>query len=216
MIELRAEGLRTRAFHSFALFLPFPLKTLRPCVLHPGLRIKFNDFVYSGVGGNFLRTYLNHMKTLFHLAFSLLLLLLVGCEKSENLDTSFDEEKIKENLKNWVKVSEQGDVDGYFNFITDNFCYIGTPETEPISDPDSLRSFLSTFFADNTFSFPKWETHEVLIRGDLAIHRYSGIAYIKPKNDTTVLELDRTYLDVLKKNEKGIWKAYLHSFELNE
>ena len=157
------------------------------------------------------------MKTLFHLVILLCFILLLGCEKEKYLDTSSDEEQIKENFKNWVKVSEQGDVDGYFNFISDNFVYIGTPDTEPIDDHDSLRSFLSTFFLDNAFSLPKWETHEVLIRGNLAIHRLSGIVYSWPKNDTTrVSEEDRTYLDILKKDKNGIWKAYLHSYEIND
>jgi len=113
-----------------------------------------------------------------------------------------------------VKVSEQGDVDGYFNFISENFVYIGTPDFKTIDDHDSLRLFLSAFFSDNAFSLPEWETHEVLIRGDLAIHRLSGIVYSWPKNDTTkVFEEDRTYLDILKKDENGNWKAYLHSYE---
>lgn len=145
----------------------------------------------------------------------LTLILMYGCSKTEKVDTSQKKEQIKENLKNWVENSERGDVDNYFSFTTNDFIFLGGPGMKPVSNKDSLRSLLDTFFSNNTFSVPNWTTHEIEIRDDLAIHRYSGIVNIKSKTDTTSVDLDRIYLDVLKKNQKGEWKVYLHSFNTN-
>lgn len=149
------------------------------------------------------------------LILTLILITGVACDRTDLIDTSLDEQQIKENFKHWVEGAERGDVEDYFNFITDDFIYLG-PGARPISNRDSLRTFLTRFFNNNTFSLPTWETHEIIVGDDLAIHRYSGVAFIKAKNDSTILELDRKYLDVLIKDTKGIWKAHLHSFSTNK
>lgn len=144
----------------------------------------------------------------------LALLLLNACGKTA-LDDSSEKQQIKKNFENWLKGVERGDVDDYFNYITDDFIFLG-PGAKPVDDPDSLRAFLDRFLSANDFTMPQWTSEEIEIRDDLAIHRYSAVAYIKPKSGTGVVESDRKYLDVLKKNENGQWKVYLHSFNSNK
>jgi ketosteroid isomerase-like protein len=133
---------------------------------------------------------------------------------AKNLDASSDQEQIKEHIQNWIYVSEDGDTDRYFDFVTDDFVYYG-PGEPPIENFDSIRAFLEPFFKDNTFSMPNWETREIIIREDMAIHIWSGIAYIEPKQGGAKVELDRKYLDVYKKDINGEWKCYLNSYNNN-
>lgn len=60
-----------------------------------------------------------------------------------------------------------------------------------------------------------WTSHEIEIREDLAIHRYSGGAYIKPRTGSHTVESGRKYLNLLRKNETAEWKVYLHSLNSN-
>ena len=136
----------------------------------------------------------------------------IGCESISN--TASDERQIKEHIQNWIDVSEKGNTDGYFDLVTDDFVYYG-PGEPPIENLDSLRAFLEPFFRDNTFSMPNWETREIIIKEDMAIHIWSAIAYIEPKEGGTKVELDRKYLDVYKKDSDGEWKCYLHSYNNN-
>jgi len=144
----------------------------------------------------------------------LVLIALMNCKSSNNADNSVNEKQILENFTKLLEGSERGDVDAYFNCITDDFIYLGQG-MRPISNRDSLRVFLDGFFSNYTFSFPNWTMHEIEIRDDLAIIRYSGIAIISSKNDSSILEFDRKYLDVAKKNKNGEWRFYLHSFNTN-
>ncbi|OFX40543.1 MAG: hypothetical protein A2X03_13000 [Bacteroidetes bacterium GWA2_40_15] len=157
---------------------------------------------------------LKDMKTLNTLLL-LTLIIMPGCAKTNKVDNSHEKEQINENCLNWIKAAERGNVDDYFNYITDDFIFLGQG-MKSISNRDSLRAFLDKFFTDYSFSLPTWTTQEIIIRDDIAIHRWSWIAYMKSKSDNTVVEFDRKYLDVYKKNEKGEWKGYLHSFNTNK
>jgi hypothetical protein len=67
------------------------------------------------------------MKTLFKLIVFLALTISMGCgySKQEDIlsmdDTSAEVEKIKDHSKTWLKGAENGDVDAYFDAITDDF-----------------------------------------------------------------------------------------------
>jgi ketosteroid isomerase-like protein len=154
------------------------------------------------------------MNNLLFVAIFVPLALMMGC-KSNNAEYALNEKQIRENFSELLESSERGDVDAYFKCITDDFIYLGQG-MKPISNRDSLRVFLDNFFSNYTFSFPNYTIHEIEIRDDLAIIRYSGIAIISSKNDSSNLELDRKYLDVLKKNKNGEWKFYLHLFNTNK
>lgn len=142
--------------------------------------------------------------------------LLFGCaqtnQKPEAL--TLQKQQIEDNLSNWIKETETGKVDTYFDFVTVDYVFLGSG-MNPISDRDSLKAYLNTFFSFNSFAMPEWTTQEILIGDELAIHRYAGLTYIRSKADSTEQGQDRKYLDVLKKDENGKWKVYLHSFNTN-
>lgn len=136
----------------------------------------------------------------------------VGCQS--NSQTESDEKNIRELTQGWIDVAEKGDTEGYFDFITDDFFYHGTGGLR-IDNLDSLRAFLEPFFENNTFSVPEWETQEILISGNIAIHIWSGIAYVESNDGISNTKLDRKYLDVYRKDQNGEWKCYIHSYSNN-
>lgn len=154
------------------------------------------------------------MKIVLIVAILVPIAFLTTCKSSNNDDNSINEKQIMELFKKLLEGSERGDVDAYFNCITDDFIYLGQG-MRPISNRDSLRDFLGDFFTNYTFSFSNWTVHEIEARDDLAIIRYSGIAIITSKKDSSIFELDRKYLDVAKKDTNGEWRFYLHSFNTN-
>jgi len=163
------------------------------------------------------------MKTLFNaiVIFSLTLSLGCGFSKKDDTSTQKDDiltvkdstaaevEKIKEHYLAWQNGAENGDIDAYFNAITDDFVYLQAGN-KPVDNKDTLRSMLESFFANNTFFVPDMTSHDIKIWDDIAIHRYTCTNVITSKADSTGYEFDRKYIDVYKKNEEGEWKAYLH------
>jgi len=143
------------------------------------------------------------------------LILSAGCETSKQEDTlSLDDtaaevNKIRDHIAKGKEGVESGDVDAYFDAITDNFVYM-LAGSKPVDNRDTLRSMLETFFANNKFSIPEMTDKNIEIWDDIAIHRYAASNIITSKTDSTVVELRRKYVDIYKKNEDGEWKVYLH------
>ena len=137
-------------------------------------------------------------------------MLIIGCAKSEKPDIETEQVKVRQVFTDFIKEIETGNTDGFFSYVTNNYLeyYLGE---EPITNLDTLRSVLDSFFTSNTFNLTNHISEEVIIRDDIAVHRHRGTISIKPKEDTTVMQLDVKYLDVLRKNENGEWKIYIHS-----
>lgn len=136
----------------------------------------------------------------------------ISCSQSPR-DDSTEKERIKQDTGAWIRGVAKGDADDYFKFITSDFIFIG--QGKPISGKDSIRSFLSASYANYIITMPKWESQEIEITDSLAVHQYTGIVFIQSRKDSSVIQSDRKYLDVLKKDQKGEWKVYLHAFVLN-
>jgi ketosteroid isomerase-like protein len=154
------------------------------------------------------------MKTLLKTALTLTLLLIIGCGKSEKSDTASEQEKVKQVFTDFITEIEAGNVDGYFSYITDDFIGYDAGR-EPITNLDTFRIELEEFFAANTFRLTNHKSEEVIVRDDIAIHRHRGLITIRPKADTLKIQMDAKYLDILKKNESGDWKIYIHSVSPN-
>ena len=150
------------------------------------------------------------MKTLLKTILALILVLIVGCSKPVKPDTEAEQIKVRQVFTDFVREIEAGNTDGFFSYVTDDYLeyYLGE---EPITNPDSLRSALESFFAINTFRLTNHISEEVIVRDDIAIHRHRGTISIKHKSETTHVQLDVNYLDVLRKSKQGEWKIYIHS-----
>jgi ketosteroid isomerase-like protein len=154
------------------------------------------------------------MKTLLNATLTLTLLLIIGCDKSDKSDTASEQEKVKQVFTDFINEIEEGNVDGYFSYITDDFIGYDSGR-EPITNLDTFRIELEEFFAANTFRLTNHKSEEVIVRDDIAIHRHRGLITIRPKADTLKIQMDAKYLDILKKNESGDWKIYIHSVSPN-
>jgi len=130
-------------------------------------------------------------------------------------DNQDDVEAIKTAFAEWVAVAEAGDADAYSNFITDEAVYLG-PGGPAVVGKEAIHAFVAEFLDGWNFSFPTWTTDEVIVSGDLAVHRYSGVAILSPKEGGEVVELDRKYMDVLRRQADGRWLVARHMFNMNE
>ena len=155
---------------------------------------------------------MKHLKTTT-LAF--LLLLIFGCTNTEKPDTRIEQEKVQQVFNDFISSIEAGDVNGYFSYLTDDF--IGyDPGREPISNNEEFRKEMEGFFTANTFKLTNHKSQEVIVRNDIAIHRHKGTITISPKSDTTEIQMNVKYLDILRKNDKGEWQIYMHTVNPNE
>ena len=82
---------------------------------------------------------------------------------------------------------------------------------DQVSDKEKMKADINSLFANNTFHVKNWQSLEVIVRDDIAIHRHSGLVVIKSKTDTTRQEINLKYLDILRKDKNGEWKVYIHS-----
>lgn len=139
----------------------------------------------------------------------------LGCAPAPASDTAVDVEAIKQAFAGWVAVSEAGDADGYITYITDDALFL-VPGQPPIAGKATIRPWIAQFFADWTFSFPEWSTDEIVVAGDIAVHRYSGATTLAPKTGGETVVADRKYMDLLRKETDGRWRVARHMFNLNQ
>lgn len=151
-----------------------------------------------------------------HVPVLLSLVLLFGCREVSEEDIAAEQEKVRTVFTSWVKdVVENQNADTYFNYVTDDFMIMeaGAP---PLSDRDKIKAGWVDLFAASSIGLEDWQSQEVIVRDDIAIHRYTGIVVIKSKSDTSKLEISLKYLDILKKDKNGEWKVYIHSNSPNK
>lgn len=138
----------------------------------------------------------------------------IGCGRESPPDTSADEQAIKDAFGAWVRVAEAGDADSYSTYITDDALILGPGQ--PVVGKAAIRPWVAGFFADWKFSFPKWTDEEIIVAGDVAIHRYSGVATLTSKKGADTTLADRKYIDILRREADGKWRVARHMFNLNQ
>jgi len=131
-----------------------------------------------------------------------------------NRASNSDSEAIRSAFEELVAVSEAGDAEAYAQYLTDDAMWLG-PGMLGVVGKAAIKEFVSGFFADWVWSFPEWHTEEILVSGDLGVHRYVGISVATPKSGGDVLREDRKYMDVMRKQPDGKWLLSRHIFNLN-
>lgn len=147
----------------------------------------------------------------------IIVVLTVGCSSTDTApiaNTEAEIAAIKAAFASLVKVSEAGDAEGYASYLTDDAIYLG-PGQPAIMGKQKIRDFVADFFKNWNFSFPQWTTEEVIVAGEIAIHRYSGVATLTPKSGGEPLIADRKYMDVMRKETDGQWRLARHMLNLN-
>ncbi len=124
-----------------------------------------------------------------------------------------DERAIRAVLEGWVAASIEGDAEAYGSFITEDFAYMG-PGAPAIDGKAKVVEWVSGFFGATSFEFD-WGTEEIMISGDFAVHRYSGVATMQSQDGGEQRLLDRKYIDVLRRVD-GRWLISHHIYNLNE
>ena len=114
----------------------------------------------------------------------------------------------------WAEDSDAGDLDAYFNYITEDFIWLGDDSGPGYSGHDEVREFLEPWFNFFVFSIENVESNGVVLSADgvNAIHRYSGTAAIQSKETGEVTKFNRRYVDFWRKEEDGIWRCSRHLF----
>ena len=125
-----------------------------------------------------------------------------------------DKGAIRATFREWVRVAERGDPDTYLSFITDDAVVMAPGQPEVVGK-QAIAPWIRDFFTRYTFKFSDWSSREVEVAGDLAFHRYTGVATLTPRAGGASLRQDRKYLDVLRRGADGRWRASHHVFNLN-
>jgi len=144
----------------------------------------------------------------------LLLVPVVACNENKP-NPQAEKDAVEQVFTDFMKEVEAGNTDGYFKYVTNDFLGYDAG-MEPITNHDSLRAFLNDFFTYNTLNVIDRVRQEVIVRDDIAIYRHLGTMVITPKNDSVSIKIPVKYLDVLRKNENGVWKMYIHSASPNQ
>ena len=139
----------------------------------------------------------------------------MGCGESIKPDDPVEQEKVRQTFNNFIKAIEAGNADGYFDYITED--YIGyDAHLEPMTNGPELRTMVKNIMAAGTFTFSNHKSEEVIVRGDIAIHRHQGILTMMPNAGGEPVSFNSKYLDVMRKDENGKWKIYMHTVSPNQ
>ena len=89
------------------------------------------------------------------------------------------------------------------------------PGAPAVEGHTGIRPFIVEFVKNYEFRFPDWTSEELLVSGDLAVHRFSGIALMISRETGDTIAEDRKYLDVWRKEADGKWRVARHMFNKN-
>ena len=146
----------------------------------------------------------------------LMLLAFVGCERAavtSDAEREADRQAVMAVFRGILEDSEEGDPQGYVSWLRDDAVMMYA-EQPSVVGREAVLPFVTEFFANYTFRFEPWQSEEIQVDGNLAFHRYSGIATIEAKDGGDVVELDRKYIDILRK-EGDSWKVSHHIYNTN-
>jgi ketosteroid isomerase-like protein len=144
-------------------------------------------------------------------------LVLVACNQDQEMSLevdSADYQAIQEQTNAWIDVAATGDVDGYFDFVTDDFIWLGDDSGPGYSGRQEVQAFIEPFFDTLVFSMENVASEGITFSADGkdAIHRYYGTAIIESKADGQITKINRRYVDFWRKGEGGIWRCSRHLF----
>ena len=89
------------------------------------------------------------------------------------------------------------------------------PGAPPVAGHAGIRPFIVEFVKNYEFAFPNWTSEELLVSGDLAVHRFSGVALMISRETGDTIAEDRKYLDVWRRGEDGEWRVARHIYNMN-
>lgn len=124
---------------------------------------------------------------------------------------SNDSKLIKELTQTWVDVTNNEDIDGLLNILT-NDVIIFSPNTEPIKSKPSVKEIYSPYYQAYDLEITA-DIHEMQISGDLA-YVWALVEGTRTQRESNSLEnFAYNNLWVLKKNQLGwkLWRVMFNS-----
>jgi len=130
------------------------------------------------------------------------------------MDSNSDIDEVMRVFHSILSASEEGDVDGYLDVITDDavMMYHGMPA---MIGKEAVGPFLTDFFSSYKFQLTDYTFEEKRVMGDWALLRYNGVAVISLKDGGESTLRDRKYFEILRKQD-GRWKFSHHIYNLNK
>jgi ketosteroid isomerase-like protein len=87
---------------------------------------------------------------------------------------------------------------------------------EAVQGHAAIRPLIVDFAKAYKFTLSDWKSEELIVSGDLAIHRFSDTAVMTPRIEGNVIRERRKYLDVWRKGGDGEWRIALHIYNRND
>jgi len=125
------------------------------------------------------------------------------------MDIEYEKEQIQKHTQSW---SEFVSPEDYMNHVTEDFIYISQSANYLIADNDSMYRLIERLVERGDFVCPVWSTKELIIRNNMAVHKYYAEAeFYSNENDSLYYQDKRMLVDILKKTKEG-WKTSVHMF----
>jgi ketosteroid isomerase-like protein len=138
-------------------------------------------------------------------------LFFLACNEIKEKNSEEEKEKVRAVFANWAnEITENQSTESFFKYVTEDFMLIEAG-SDIENEIGKIEADLNAIFEENTLIVENWESQEVIVLDEIAIHRYSGIVVLKSKIDTSKHELNLNYLDILKRDKNKEWKVYIHT-----
>jgi uncharacterized protein (TIGR02246 family) len=124
-----------------------------------------------------------------------------------------DRDAILSSFEAWLKTAEAGDAEAYAGFMTED-AVILSPGIPEAAGRDTILAATRIFVANNTLAFADWIPQEVVVSGDMAVHRYTIVTTVHPKSGADPTSQKQRYIDVLRRGADGRWLVSHHMFNV--
>jgi uncharacterized protein (TIGR02246 family) len=124
-----------------------------------------------------------------------------------------DRDAILSGFQAWLKAAEAGDADAYASFMTEDAVILSPGLPEVVGRP-SILAATKAFVARNSLAFADWMPQQVLVSGDVAVHRYTIATTRHPKGEGDPVRQEQRYIDVLRRDVDGRWLVSHHMFNV--
>ena len=108
-----------------------------------------------------------------------------------------------------------GNVDAFMALIADDAMNM-QPNGPPVVGADAIREWLEGFMETFTIEFNRYDTDEVIVSGDLAVERFSGVWTLTPTDGSDPVTETVKGLHVMQRQADGSWKITHDVWNTNE
>lgn len=86
------------------------------------------------------------------------------------------------------------------------------PGAPPVTGSEQIQKYILDFSRAYRFEFPDWQTDNLWVSGDLAVHRFHGTGILTPRAGGEPTRRDSKYVDVWRRGADGHWRIAVHIF----